>query len=89
MALNLAERVGEIVITDELGGPQFRKPCDVAFRIIQLRMGLPMERILYVGNNPAKDLKAPRALGMKTLLFDNPQCIHTFSREACSAKHII
>lgn len=89
LALNLAERVGEIVITDELGGPQFRKPCDVAFRIIQLRMGLPMERILYVGNNPAKDLKAPRALGMKTMLFDNPQCIHTFSREARSAEHII
>lgn len=77
-ALGLAERVGEIIITDELGGPQFRKPCDVAFRIIQLRMGVPMERILYVGNNPTKDLKAPRALGMKALLFDNPLCIHTY-----------
>lgn len=77
-ALGLYERMGEIIITDELGGAQFRKPCDVAFRIMQLRMGVPMERILYVGNNPAKDLKAPRALGMKTLLFDNPQCIHSW-----------
>lgn len=77
-ALGLTGRVGEIIVTDELGGPQFRKPCDVAFRIIQLRMGIPMERILYVGNNPTKDLKAPRALGMKTLLFDNPQCIHSW-----------
>ncbi len=76
--LGLYDLAGEILVTDELGGPRFRKPCDIAFRIMQLRMNIPMERILYVGNNPAKDLKAPRVLGMKALFFDNPLCIHSF-----------
>jgi FMN phosphatase YigB (HAD superfamily) len=26
--------VDDVIITDELGGIQFRKPCDIAFRIM-------------------------------------------------------
>lgn len=66
-ALGLEELVDDIVITDELGGPQFRKPCDIAFRVMQRRWGVPFGRMAYVGDNPAKDFHAPRQLGMMSV----------------------
>ncbi len=80
-ALGLDDRVGHIIVTDELGGAQFRKPCDIAYRVMALRMQETYENIIYIGNNPTKDLKAPRELGMKTLFFDNPDCVHVFDRK--------
>ena len=44
-ALGLDKLIDDIIITDELGGTQFRKPCDIAFRIMQRRWGLPFEQI--------------------------------------------
>ena len=76
-ALGLDEKVDEIIITDELGGIQFRKPCDIAFRIMQTRWRLPFEEILYVGDNPAKDFVAPMQLGMKSLYFKNPEGLYS------------
>jgi HAD superfamily hydrolase (TIGR01549 family) len=63
-ALGLYELVDDVVITDELGGPQFRKPCDIAFRIMQRRWGIPSSQMVYVGDNLSKDFLAPRQLGM-------------------------
>lgn len=65
-ALNLNNYIDDIIITDELGGAQFRKPNDIAFRIMQARWRLPFEQIIYVGDNPAKDFQAPWQLGMKS-----------------------
>jgi HAD superfamily hydrolase (TIGR01549 family) len=70
-ALGLYELVDSVLITDELGGVQFRKPNDIAFRIMQARLGVPYGQMLYVGDNPAKDFHAPRALGMQWLYFRN------------------
>ena len=70
-ALGLYELTDEIIITDELGGIKLRKPCDIAFRIMQIRMGVPFERMAYVGDNPSKDFKAPLRLGMKAVHFKN------------------
>ena len=70
-ALGLKELVDDIIVTDELGGVQFRKPCDIAFRILQNRWRLPASHIVYVGDNPAKDLQAPKQLGMKCIYFKN------------------
>lgn len=75
-ALGLSLLVDDIVITDELGGEQFRKPCDIAFRILQTRWRLPAETIVYVGDNPAKDFQAPRQLGMKCVYFKNPDGLY-------------
>ena len=69
--LGLDKLVDDIIITDELGGPQFRKPCDIAFRIMQMRFKLPASQIAYVGDNPVKDFQAPRQLGMKGIWFRN------------------
>lgn len=70
-ALRLDKLVDDIIITDELGGVQFRKPCDIAFRIMQRRWGIPFEQMVYVGDNAEKDFQAPKQLGMRALHFKN------------------
>ncbi len=63
--------VDDVIITDELGGSQFRKPCDIAFRIMATKWKLPYEDIAYVGDNLAKDFQAPQQLGMMSVYFQN------------------
>lgn len=70
-ALGLDRIVDDIIITDELGGTQFRKPCDIAFRIMQHRWRIPFEQLVYVGDNVEKDFQAPKQLGMRMLCFEN------------------
>jgi HAD superfamily hydrolase (TIGR01549 family) len=70
-ALGLEKKVDDYIITDELGGIQFRKPCDIAFRIMQNRWRIPFEQIMYIGDNAEKDFQAPRQLGMRSLWFRN------------------
>lgn len=72
----LGADVDDIIITDELGGPQFRKPCDVAFRIMVTRWRLNPADVVYVGDNPAKDFQAPQQLGMRSIYFDNADGIY-------------
>ena len=75
-ALGLYELVDDIIITDELGGVQFRKPCDIAFRILQTRWRLNPSEIVYVGDNPQKDFQAPQQLGMKSVLLADSDSIY-------------
>ena len=75
-ALHLDELVEDICITDELGGVQFRKPCDIAYRILQTKWRLAPEQIVYVGDNARKDFQAPAQLGMQHLHFDNPEGLY-------------
>lgn len=70
-ALDLKKYVDDIIITDELGGTQFRKPNDISFRIIQNRWRLPFEQIIYVGDNIEKDFQAPRQLGISCVYLKN------------------
>ena len=79
-ALGLADLMDDIIITDELGGPQFRKPCDIAFRIMQRRWRLPFEQMVYVGDNPTKDFQAPQQLGMKSLQIMNNDGLYSDKR---------
>ena len=72
----LGLHVDDVIITDELGGVQFRKPCDIAFRIMATRWRLNPADIVYVGDNPAKDFQAPQQLGMKSVWFKNPEGIY-------------
>lgn len=70
-ALGLDKIVDDIIITDELGGIQFRKPCDIAFRMMQVRWRLYMNEIVYIGDNIHKDFIAPSQLGIKSVLLKN------------------
>jgi HAD superfamily hydrolase (TIGR01549 family) len=75
-ALGLYKLIEDIIITDELGGEQFRKPCDISFRIMQHRWKLPFEQIAYVGDNIDKDFQAPRQLGMQSVWFQNKEGLY-------------
>lgn len=75
-ALGLEKMVDDIIITDELGGEQFRKPCDISYRIMQRRWGIPFEQIMYVGDNVDKDFQAPRQLGMQWKLINNGEGLY-------------
>lgn len=72
----LGLRVDDVIITDELGGVQFRKPCDIAFRIMVTRWRLNPADVVYVGDNPVKDFQAPQQLGMKSMLVMNEDGIY-------------
>lgn len=69
--------IDEVIITDELGGVEFRKPCDIAFRLMRRRMNTPFERIAYIGDNPEKDFNAPEKLGMKCIYFRNTDGLYS------------
>lgn len=87
-ALGLDRLISDIVVTDELGGVQFRKPCDIAFRIMALRWKLPYEEIVYVGDNVAKDFQAPRQLGMQSIWFRNNEGIYSAKYMDCQGVSI-
>ena len=70
-ALGIEGLFDEIIITDELGGPQKRKPCEDAFAIIKEKMDVPYGRMVYIGDNIRKDFIAPDSLGMKSIYFIN------------------
>lgn len=84
-ALKLDTIVDDIIITDELGGVQFRKPCDIAFRIMQNRWRLPYEQMIYVGDNRSKDFQACCQLGMRWLYFKNKNGLY---RDDCEMDEI-
>lgn len=84
-ALGLDQIVKDIIITDELGGTQFRKPCDIAFRIMQHKWGIPFEQIVYVGDNTLKDFQAPKQLGMQSVYFKNRDGLYSYDiNENCN-----
>ncbi|SFR86585.1 HAD-IA family hydrolase [[Clostridium] aminophilum] len=73
----LGVEVDDVIITDELGGVQFRKPCDIAFRIMATRWRLNPADIVYVGDNLTKDFQAPQQLGMKQIWYRNRNGLHS------------
>ncbi len=70
-ALGIESLFDKIIITDELGGVEFRKPNDTAFRLMQEKLGVPFDQMVYVGDNVQKDFQAPQQLGMKSCFFHN------------------
>lgn len=76
-ALRLNEAMDRIIITDELGGIEFRKPNPAAFQMIHDVLDVAFERMIYIGDNPQKDFIAPVRLGMKTLYFRNADGLYT------------
>lgn len=69
--LGLENIVDEIIITDELGGIQCRKPNEISFRMMQDKMNIPFENMVYIGDNIKKDFIAPDKLGMRSIYFRN------------------
>ncbi len=75
-ALDLEKYVERIIITDELGGIEFRKPNEKAFVMMQEHFSVPFEEMVYIGDNPKKDFIAPQKLGMESIHFVNKDGIY-------------
>ena len=74
-ALGLDTRCRPIVCTDRWGRDHW-KPCPRGFERIREALGAPPAQCLYIGDNPAKDFRAPKALGWRTLRVRHPQGEH-------------
>ncbi len=70
-ALKLDEFLDKIIVTDELGGMEYRKPNVAAFQIMQQHFGFDFSEMCYIGDNIKKDFAAPLQLGMKAIFFQN------------------
>lgn len=76
-ALGLKKLVDDIIITDALGGVEFRKPNEAAFRLMQEKWQFPFKKMIYIGDNPQKDFIAPEKLGMQSMYFCNPDGLYS------------
>ena len=70
-ALGIEAYFDHIIVTDELGGPSYRKPNEAAFRLMQQALDVPFGKMVYIGDNTKKDFIAPQKLGMKAIYFQN------------------
>lgn len=76
-ATGLGTLITWIIVTDELGGIEFRKPCNAAFKMMLSRMNVSACHAAYIGDNTEKDFIAPNALGMHTILLLNEIGLHS------------
>ena len=70
-ALGLKQYIDHIIITDELGGIEYRKPNEKAFVLMKERLGVEYTEMCYVGDNTRKDFTAPKKLGIRPIWFRN------------------
>lgn len=75
-ALSLEELVDQIIVTDELGGVEMRKPSPVSFCLMSERMGIEYEEMCYVGDNILKDFIAPAKLNMRCIWVRNSDRVY-------------
>ncbi len=76
-ALDLESYVDHIIVTDELGGIEYRKPNEKAFVQMKVRFGVEYVEMCYAGDNTRKDFIAPEILGMKSIWFINKDGLYS------------
>ncbi len=67
----------KVIITDELGGEEYRKPDTRSFEIMSRELETSFEDMIYVGDNPSKDFYIVKTLPMKTARIIRPHGIYT------------
>ena len=82
-ALGLDNLIDKIIITDELGGIEYRKPNPKAFEMMRDFFDVKFEEMCYIGDNISKDFAAPDMLGMKSILYKNPNGLYFKVRLKC------
>lgn len=83
-ALNLLQFVDHIIVTDELGGIEFRKPNEKAFVLMKERLNIEYAEMCYIGDNICKDFIAPQKLGIRSIWFCNKDGIYNSSKYSVS-----
>ena len=76
-ALGIENLFDSVIIPDELGGIEYRKPCEKAFVMTCEKLGVAYEDAVYIGDNPKKDFIAPEKLGIQACYFKNPDGLYT------------
>jgi putative hydrolase of the HAD superfamily len=82
-------QVDKIIITDELGGVEFRKPNETAFRMMQEYFQVPFKQMVYIGDNLRKDFAAPQKLGMRCIYFKNADGLYSIENNCRILKYSI
>lgn len=70
-ALGIGMYMDCMIITDELGGLEYRKPCVRAYQIICEKLDVPPESAVYIGDNIKKDFIGASKIGMDCIWFRN------------------
>ena len=56
----------EIILNDEFGGAEFRKPNPHGFKVMSSKLGVDPSEMVYIGDNPAKDFHISADLPIRT-----------------------
>ena len=65
-ALGLTDWFNCLVLTDAWG-TEYRKPHPRGFEAVMNSLGIPATNLVYIGDNPEKDFRAPREMGWGTV----------------------
>lgn len=76
-ALRLNDVFDKIIITDSLGGVEYRKPNPKAFEIMKDFFNTSYSDMSYVGDNINKDFVSPDMLKIHAIWFDNPDGLYS------------
>lgn len=74
-ALNLDRYCDKIIITDELGGTEYRKPCIIPYLKMIDALSVDPQKMIYVGDNPEKDFVSANKLGIYTVMLINENAL--------------
>lgn len=66
-ATGLSPLLPAVVITDDLGGRAMRKPHPAGLTVLAVRMGVPADRLLVIGDRPGKDVAVAAAVGARAI----------------------
>lgn len=70
-ALGIRKYFDDVLVTDSLGGIEYRKPCEKAFRVMIGKFGVLPEETIYIGDNPEKDFAVKKYLPIITVRIKN------------------
>jgi putative hydrolase of the HAD superfamily len=84
-ALGIAGHFQEIVYTDALGGRAFSKPHPRSYEMVEQALGGEGSRLVYVGDNPAKDFVVPNARGWTSVMVHRPEAFRIHAGAAVAA----
>lgn len=80
-ACRLPEYFDAIVCSDELGRDAW-KPSTRPFLLVLERLGVAAGDAVYVGDNPVKDFRGAKELGMGTIRIRCPEGLHSHAESA-------
>lgn len=75
-SLDIENIFDKIIITDELGGIEYRKPNTKVFELMKEYFSSDYKKMCYIGDNLKKDGVAPDMLGMRFIHFNNKEGLY-------------